>query len=128
VVAWILGLLGVNWGFSCLDSCVHMAEEIPHPEKNIPRAIMGTIAIGFITSWVYSIAIFFSMQDILSVIGTPTMVPILELFRQALRGNIPGAVFLEVLVVLTAIGCLMSIHTWQSRLVGYSSQFLHISG
>ncbi|PWW74658.1 amino acid transporter [Tuber magnatum] len=117
VVAWILGLLGVNWGFSCLDACVHMAEEIPHPEKNIPKAIMGTVAIGFITSWVYSIAIFFSMQDILSVITTPTMVPILELFRQALRGNIPGAVFLEVLVVLTAIGCLMSIHTWQSRLL-----------
>lgn len=94
-----------------------MAEEIPKPEKNVPKAILGTVAIGFLTSWIYSIAIFFSMQDIDAIIGTPTLVPSLELFRQALRGSIAGAVVLQSLVIVTGIGCLMSVHTWASRLV-----------
>lgn len=124
-INFFTGLLGVNWGFSCLDACTHMAEEIPKPEKNIPKAILGTVAIGFMTSWVYSIAIFFSMQDIDAVIATPTFVPSLELFRQALGGSIGGAVGLEVLVILTGVGCLMSIHTWESRLVTVSKQPQH---
>lgn len=103
-----------------------MAEEIPHPGKNIPKAILGTVAIGFITSWIYSIAVFFSIQDIEKVIATPTFVPSLEVFRQAVRGNIPGAVFLELLVVTSVIGCMMSIHTWQSRLVNSSHQYIGV--
>lgn len=94
-----------------------MAEEIPKPEKNIPKAILGTVAIGFLTSWVYSIAIFFAIEDIDAIINTPTFVPSLELFRQALRGSIAGAVVLQTLVILTGIGCLMSVHTWACRLV-----------
>lgn len=117
VICFFTGLLGVNWGFSCLDACTHMAEEIPKPERNVPKAILGTVAIGFVTSWVYSIAIFFSIQDIDAVISTPTFVPSIELFRQALRGSVAGAVVLQSLVILTGIGCLMSVHTWTSRLV-----------
>lgn len=116
-ICFFTGLLGVNWGFSCLDACTHMAEEIPRPERNVPKAILGTVAIGFVTSWIYGVAVFFSMQDIDAVIYTPTFVPSLELFRQALRGSVAGAVVLQSLVILTGIGCLMSIHTWTSRLV-----------
>ncbi|KAL7272766.1 hypothetical protein RUND412_004413 [Rhizina undulata] len=66
-VGLITGLLGVNWGFSCLNACTHMAEEIPNPERNVPKAIMGIVGIGFVTSWVYIIAIFYSLQDIQAV-------------------------------------------------------------
>ncbi len=94
-----------------------MAEELPQPERNIPKALLGTVGIGFLTSWVYCIAIFFCIQDMDAVILTPTFVPSLELYRQALRGSIGGAIFLQFLVLMTGIGCLMSIHTWSSRLV-----------
>ncbi|KAI5788309.1 amino acid/polyamine transporter I [Geopyxis carbonaria] len=116
-INFITGLLGVNWGFSCLDACTHLAEEIPRPERNVPKAILGTVAIGFLSSWIYCIALFFSIQDVDGVIGTSTFVPNLELFYQALRGNLAGTIILELLVLLTAAGCLMSIHTWQSRLM-----------
>ena len=92
-----------------------MAEEVPRPERAIPFAIMGTIAIGFVTSWFYSVSMFFSMQDLDALVNTPTLVPILELFSQALN-NWGGAIVLESLVVATAIGCLIASHTWQSRL------------
>lgn len=47
-IAFMVGLINTNWGFSCLDAAVHLAEEIPNPERMIPIAIMGVIAIGFV--------------------------------------------------------------------------------
>lgn len=114
-MAFVVGLVNTNWAFACLDCATHMAEEVPRPERVVPFAIMGTIAVGFVTSWFYSIAMFFSMRDLEAVVNTPTLVPILELFHQAL-GSWGGAIVLESFVVATAVGCLVASHTWQSRL------------
>lgn len=92
-----------------------MAEEVARPEKMIPIAIMGTVAIGFVTSWFWSLAMFFSIQDLQDLFDTPTGVPILALFYQALAHK-GGAIVLESLIMATGIGCLIASHTWQSRL------------
>ena len=114
-IAFIVGLINTNWAFACLDCATHMAEEIHHPERLIPIAIMGTVAIGFSTAWPFSIAMFFSMNDLSALFNTPTLVPILELFNQALQSR-AGAVVLETLIILTGAGCMIACHTWQSRL------------
>ena len=31
------------------DAATHLAEEVHHPERAIPLAIMGTVCIGFVT-------------------------------------------------------------------------------
>lgn len=114
-IGFIVGLINTNWAFACLDCATHMAEEVPRPERTVPFAIMGTVAIGFVTSWFFSIAMFFSMQNLDDLFNTPTLVPTLELFNQAL-GTWGGAIVLESLIIATAIGCLIASHTWQSRL------------
>ncbi|TVY40385.1 Choline transport protein [Lachnellula subtilissima] len=114
-IAFIVGLINTNWAFACLDCATHLAEEVQHPERTIPIAIMGTIAIGFATSWLYSISMFFSMSSLPLLFNTPTKVPILELFHQALSSR-RGAVALECAVIVTGLGCLIASHTWQSRL------------
>ena len=92
-----------------------MAEEVHRPEKMIPIAIMGTVLIGFVTAWTYSISMFFSMQDLDGLFNTLTLDPILELFNQAI-GVKAGAIALEALIIATGIGCQIASHTWQSRL------------
>jgi choline transport protein len=114
-IAFIVGLINTNWVFMCLDCATHMAEEVARPERNIPIAIMGTVAIGFVTSWFYVISMFFSLSDFQSLLSTPTGVPILELYHQAL-GSKAGAIVLEALVITTGMGCQIASHTWQSRL------------
>jgi choline transport protein len=114
-IAFIVGLINTNWSFSCLDCATHLAEEVEKPERMIPIAIMGTVAIGFVTSWFYSVSMFFSMQDLDALFNTPTLVPILELFYQAL-GSRAGAVVLEAMIITTGMGCQIASHTWQSRL------------
>ncbi len=110
-----MGLINSNYAFACLDCATHLAEEVHRPEKMIPIAIMGTVAIGFVTSWFYSIAMFFSMQDLNGLFKDTTGVPILTLFYQAL-GAKAGAIVLESLIMATGVTCLIASHTWQSRL------------
>ena len=56
----------------------------------------------------------FSVQSIDDFLAAS--VPSLELFYQGLQ-NKAGAIVLEALVISTGIGCLISCHTWSSRLV-----------
>ncbi|KAF2115006.1 amino acid/polyamine transporter I [Lophiotrema nucula] len=112
-IAFIVGLINTNWGFSCLDTAVHLAEEVPQPERNIPIAIMGTVIIGFVTSFAFIISMMFSLLNFDAV--SVSLAPILELFYDAL-GNKAGAIVLESLVIATGIGCQIACHTWQSRL------------
>ncbi|KAL1624853.1 choline transporter [Diplodia seriata] len=117
-IAFIVGLVNTNWAFACLDCATHLAEEVHQPERMIPIAIMGTVGIGFVTSWTYSVAMFFSIVgDFQELVATPTLVPILELFSRALSTSSPApAIVLEALIIATGLGCLVASHTWQSRL------------
>lgn len=114
-IAFIVGLINPNWSFACLDSATHLAEEVPRPERNIPFAIMGTVAIGFSTAFIYSISMFFSMNNLDELVFSSTLVPILELYYQA-TGSKAGATFLEFMVCFTGLGCQIACHTWQARL------------
>lgn len=115
-IAFIVGMIGPAWGFSCLDCATHLAEEVHQPERMVPIAIFGTVGIGFATAFVYTIAMFFSVKDLDGVVNTVTGVPILELYYQAV-GSRAGAICLELLIVLTAVGCVVACNTWQARLL-----------
>lgn len=114
-IAFIVGLINPAWSFSCLDCATHMAEEIYEPERKIPISIISTVAIGFGTSFCYSIAMFFSIRNLDDILSSQTGVPILDIFYQSLN-NRHGALFLESLIVLTSFGCTIACQTWQARL------------
>lgn len=114
-IAFIVGLINPAWSFSCLDCATHMAFEVEKPERVIPIAIMGTVAIGFVTSLCYVIAMFFSIKDLDAVLSSTTGAPILDIYNQALN-NKSGAIFLGCLVLFTSFGCVIACHTWQARL------------
>jgi choline transport protein len=113
-IAFIVGLINTNYSFACLDCATHLAEEVHRPERMVPIAIMGTVAIGFVTGW------FFSMSMLFSIVGdfneiSAAAVPMLELFYKAMDLK-AGAIVLESLIIATGVGCLIASHTWQSRL------------
>lgn len=115
VITFITGLINPAWSFSCLDCATHMAFEVEQPERVIPIAIMGTIAIGFVTSFCYVIAMFFSIRDLDALFASNTGAPILDIYHQAL-GSKAGAIVLGSLILLTSFGCVIACHTWQARL------------
>lgn len=48
-MAWMLGLLQSALSLIGFDAVLHMTEEMPHPARDAPRAMIYAIAIGGIT-------------------------------------------------------------------------------
>ncbi|KAL6452583.1 HNM1 Choline transport protein [Candida maltosa Xu316] len=113
-IAFVIGLVNPAWAFSCLDSVTHLSEETAQPEKDIPKAVLTTVAIGFATSFTFVIAMFFCITDLDQVMNSATGLPILDIFYQALK-NKAGALCLGALVYITASGCTIASCTFQNR-------------
>lgn len=136
-ITLLTGMVGVNWGFSCLDAVTHLAEEIPDPRRNVPKALIGTVVVGIVTSFPFTLMILFCLQDIDKIITTPTLVPSIELFNQVFSGNTKAAIGLQTLILITDLGSTWGVHTWQSRLawsfardhgLPFSKHLGHIAG
>lgn len=76
---FIVGLFNPLWAFAGICSATHMVDEVGHAAAAalVPKDIMGTIIIGFITSFTYAIGTFYCITDpdavisaILSIITT----------------------------------------------------------
>ncbi|KAI5962875.1 hypothetical protein CANMA_003650 [Candida margitis] len=114
-IAFIVGLINPNWSFSCLDAATHIAEESLNPAVQIPQAIIGTVIVGFVTAFTYCIAIFFCIRNLDDILASNTGVPVMDIFYQATNSK-AAAIGLEVLILLTAIGCNIGCHTWSARI------------
>ena len=66
----------------------------------VPFALMSTLSIGFITSFAFVIAMLYAMVDMDAVIGTPTEVPIYEIWLQATRSGAAATVFVCMLAII----------------------------
>lgn len=108
-IAFLIGISGVNWGFSCLDAATHLAEEIPDPRKNIPKALLWTVGVACINALAINIAIFFAATDL------PNTVSLLGLLSDV-YGNPVCATVLGILVCMSVWGSVIGIQTWQSRI------------
>ena len=109
-VAFLVGISGINWGFSCLDAATHLAEEIPEPQKNIPKALLYTIVIGLCSGLTINLAIFFAATDL------PTTTSILDLLYTVYNDNPTCAYVLGAMIMVLAWGAIIGVHTWHSRI------------
>lgn len=109
-LAFILGLSGLNWGFSCLDAAVHLAEEIPQPRKNIPKSLLITVILGLGVALLLNITIFFVAIDIPNTTSIISVLDAIYPKKPAVTVGI-GATLLG-LGLCSGIG----IHTWMARI------------
>jgi hypothetical protein len=59
-----------------------MVDHMPRPAINAPKTIVIAVLLGAITSWVYLVALLFSMKDLRAVMQSPTG-PLLQMYFQA---------------------------------------------
>ncbi|KAJ6137154.1 SNF2-related protein [Penicillium samsonianum] len=105
---FVAGMLNGAYSVGTPDCSSHLAEEIPKPSRNIPKAILAQMGVGFVTGICYMIAIFYSINDLSKVTDPTTFFPLAEIYRQA-TGSHGGALGLLVVAFLptfvTACGC-----------------------
>lgn len=92
-----------------LSDCVsHLAEEIPNPRVNVPKAILAQYVVGFLTAFCYIVTIFYSVNDLASLFANPWPFPLAELYRQSTNST-AGSLGLLIVIFLptfsTNIGC-----------------------
>lgn len=109
-MAFLVGLGGINWGFSCLDAATHLAEEIPEPRKNIPKALLYTTVTGLLVGLSVVLAMFFAATDL------ETATSILGLLYSVYDGDPRCAYVLGTAILILAWGAVIGCHTWHSRI------------
>ncbi|KAI4180261.1 MAG: hypothetical protein L6R41_007348 [Letrouitia leprolyta] len=106
--AFLLGMLNGAYAVGTPDLVSHLAEEVPNPSSNIPKAILAQFVFGFFSGFFYLTAILYGINDYEGVLGSPYLFPLAEIYRQA-TGTRSGSVGLLFLVFLptfiSSIGC-----------------------
>lgn len=114
-IVFLTGLLNSAFMYSGLDSTIHLAEECTNPKRAIPLALLSTVVVGFITSFVYTISIAYSIVDIESLSQSPLDIPLFAIWEQATKSKAFATTFIGVLLPITIIGINACVQT-SSRL------------
>ncbi|KAF5633465.1 choline permease [Fusarium sp. NRRL 25303] len=132
-VAWVMSIGNAMYAFASMDAVIHVAEEMHHPGKAIPRAMNLTMIIGLLTSVPFILAMMFVIKDLDAV--RAAHLPSLEVFHQA-TGSKSAALGLQSLLVVIFYTCMPSQWitcgrlTWafsRDRGLPYSNYWNHIS-
>ncbi|RSL90850.1 hypothetical protein CDV31_015610 [Fusarium ambrosium] len=108
-VAFLIGQNGLNWGFSCLDAIVHIAEEIPNPSTNVPKALILTIIIGFVTG--LPIVLAFCINQTNYETQSSTMATLYVAFGESRA----AAIAFQIAIFLSTVGAMWGIHDLRHR-------------
>lgn len=100
--AFVAGMLNASFAVGTPDCVAHLAEEIPKPRVNVPKAIALQMVVGLSTAFFYLIAIFYSINDFDALIASTSTSPLAELYTQATSSR-AGALGLLIVIFLPIV-------------------------
>ncbi|KIK57897.1 hypothetical protein GYMLUDRAFT_262759 [Collybiopsis luxurians FD-317 M1] len=109
---FFIGLLPVIYTFSSTGALLPMAEEVHNPTRNIPRATIWTIPVGYLQGLMYILAIYFTIPDIESLLQYEQ--PIAQVFLQVM-GSPSGGFGLWFILFGVCIFCSIPVNVSASR-------------
>ncbi|KAH5014016.1 hypothetical protein HBI63_207100 [Parastagonospora nodorum] len=115
-VVFLIGTLTPGYMYAGIDGAIHLAEEAANATEAVPRALLCTWLIGFVTSFIIAVTAMYTTQDFSAVASTVTGFPVFELFNQAMRSDVAAAVFVSFLVVAAAAAAVAGCQQTASRL------------
>ncbi|EMD96311.1 hypothetical protein COCC4DRAFT_55832 [Bipolaris maydis ATCC 48331] len=105
---FLAGMLNGAYAVGAIDCVTHIAEEIPRPRVNLPKALACQVIMGFVTGFSYLIVVFYATKNLEAIIELETICPIGEMYLQA-TGSKGGAVGLLIVIILpilcATVGC-----------------------
>ncbi|PPJ60911.1 hypothetical protein CBER1_06226 [Cercospora berteroae] len=133
-VSWLVGLLSTIYPFLGYDAAAHLSEELPHPSKYVPIAMLGSIVVNGIMGLIYCIIILFCLGDLSELLTSPTGFPFVQLYYNITASHV-GATFLTLIHAFIALAANSSGLTSTSRTAWafardrafpFSSYFAHL--
>lgn len=71
-VAFLTGLVSPHYAYAGIDGAIHLAEECKDAAIVVPRALLSTLSIGFVTTFGFMIAMLYCTNDLAAVVASPT--------------------------------------------------------
>lgn len=106
-VAFLLGVLNGAFTVGTPDSISHMAEELAHPKRDLPKAIGVQIGSGFFFAFVFAVALSYATTDLDALQGGFNSYPLAGIYAQATAnpdGTLNrGATFGLLFILLTSV-------------------------
>ncbi|KPM43793.1 hypothetical protein AK830_g2741 [Neonectria ditissima] len=119
-VAWSIGLMTSAIGFVGWDSSTHMAEEMTHAARDLPRTMIANIAVSGLLTFPWIIAVAFCIIDIQGVLSGPVgrISPFAQLYYNVSGGNQAATIGLTAfLPIMGFCGTGSSIVSATSRVI-----------
>ncbi|KAL4942955.1 hypothetical protein BDV06DRAFT_235110 [Aspergillus oleicola] len=114
-IAFLTGLSTPQFMLSGLDATLHLAEECFEPERVVPKAVLVTVMVGFLTAFPFSIGIIYSWRDVVESLSTSTGFPIFYIWEKATHSPAAATVFMASLLVISCVA-FNAVHQTASRL------------
>lgn len=114
-VAFLTGVLNGAFTIGTPDAITHMAEELPEPKRDLPKAVCAQIGLGTITSFLYAIAIMYGINNLDGVITSNGSFPLAAVYSQA-TGSAGATFGLLLIIFLSLLICLVGTFLTLSRI------------
>ncbi|GAA5917261.1 hypothetical protein JCM6882_009264 [Rhodosporidiobolus microsporus] len=104
-LVFLLGLLQSAFTVVGFEASTHLCEEAHNPERLAPLAIFGGTAVVGVVGFCWIITLLFCIgPDVDGVLGSPTGVPVLQMFMNAFgRGGATAAFAINLLLLAFAV-------------------------
>lgn len=112
-VVFLTGLVNPHFMYVGIDGAIHLAEDAVNASSAVPRALVATLVIGFITTFPFVVGMFYCISDPEAILESP--LPIFGIWLQAVRSP-KGATVMAALLLLTGYFSLNACQQTASRL------------
>lgn len=100
----MIGLAGPVIAFMPLDGAAHLVAEVNRPAIIVPKTIMASLVISFLSALVFVLAVLYSVSDVMSVLTSPSGFILFELWRQATGSTGAAIAFTISIIIMLPIG------------------------
>ena len=114
-IAFLTGVLNGAFTIGTPDAVTHMAEELPNPQVDLPKAVFAQVGLGFLTAFIYAIAILYGINDLNAVTNSNGSFPLAEVYAQA-TGSPAGTFGLLLILFLSIMICVIGTVLMVGRL------------
>lgn len=105
-MAFLIGVLNGAFAIGTPDAVTHMAEELPNPRRDLPKAVAAQITLGTMYAFLFGIVLFYGITDLDAVVNAAGSFPLAEAYAQA-TGSTAATFGLLLIIFLSLIPCLI---------------------
>ncbi|KAH7123042.1 amino acid permease [Dactylonectria macrodidyma] len=113
-ISWLVGLLSAVYPFLGYDAACHLAEEMPDASRNVPMAMIGSVAANGLMGLTYGTMLLFSTSSLGALLETKTGFPFMQIFSDVTKNN-AGTTIMSLIITGTATAATVAGVTSTSR-------------